>query len=302
MIKRVIFRNQTDDVLEIDMKNPVKSGFLLTSIDGLGPAKSDIIISEMAMADGGVDNFARLTTRNIVLSFTFFPFPTIEDTRYLSYKYFPTKEKVTMYVETDDRFVRTEGRVESNTPDIFSKSEGCQVSILCADPFFYNADGEQETLFYGTKPLFTFPFSNESLSEKLIEFGEIRLKHEDTIIYTGDSPVGFQIYIRAMGNVTGLEIYDTRTRECLAIDDDALKALLQTGIKKKDQIIISSVVGNKYAILLRDGYVFDIINALKYPIPWFQLDKGTNKFAFKAEHGSSKLEFKIRNKILYLGV
>ena len=109
-----------------------------------------------------------------------------------SYKYFPIKKKVTLLIETDNRICETYGYVESNEPDIFSSDETTQISIVCPDPYFYSAgpDGTNTTIFYGVEPLFEFAFSNESLTESLIEFGEIKNETEQTVYYSGDAEIG----------------------------------------------------------------------------------------------------------------
>ena len=303
MIQSVAVTNHAGESLLMELSKPWQTGFLITSIDGLGEVNANINFTDLVTADGSIDNFARLGNRNIVLNLTFMSDKlSIEECRMKSYKYFPVKKNVTFYVKTDSRFVKTEGRVEANDPDIFSDKEGCQISILCPDPYFYDANGDQETLFYGVNPLFEFPFSNESLTEKLIEFGEIRLKHEDVIIYDGEGDTGFEIYIHATGDVTELRIFNTKTREMTGIDDDRFKAICGSGIKKGDTIIVSSIVGRKGAVLFRDGLEFNILNALIRPLVWFILEKGANKFAFTTKKGATKLEFKIRNRILFNGV
>ena len=71
--------------------------------------------------------------------------------------------------------------MESNEPDIFSDKEGCNISIICPDPFFYSLK-TNKTMFSGIEPAFEFAydediddyvFSNESLDEPLIETGII---------------------------------------------------------------------------------------------------------------------------------
>ena len=137
MIKAVTVTNNLGESLRMELTNPSSSGLIIREIEGLGPVKATINFTESANIDGAYENSARLETRNIVLSLQFLPKPTIEDTRQMTYKYFPVKRNVRLHVETDNRSCYVDGRVESNEPDIFSKEEGCQISILCADPHFY---------------------------------------------------------------------------------------------------------------------------------------------------------------------
>ena len=302
MIKAVTVTNNLGESLRMELTNPSSSGLIIREIEGLGPVKATINFTESANIDGAYENSARLETRNIVLSLQFLPKPTIEDTRQMTYKYFPVKRNVRLHVETDNRSCYVDGRVESNEPDIFSKEEGCQISILCADPHFY-ALAEDMLSFYGATPMFEFPFENPDREEPLIEFGKIRLSTSGNVPYTGDSEIGVTIVIYAGGEATGLTIYDLETRQIFKINDEKLKTIMGgTGITKGDQITINSEKSKKSVTLLRSGVETNILNAVDRPIGWFELYKGNNVFTYRAEEGLEYLQFQIKHKNLYEGV
>ena len=304
MIKSVTITNHLDESIKLDLFNPEESGFIIKSIEGLGPVKANINFKELATNDGAIDNSARLSSRNIVMSLQFMESPTIEETRLKSYKYFPIKRNIKFLIETDSRICETIGRVETNVPTIFSNAEGCQISILCPNPYFYSAgeNGTNQTIFYGTEPLFEFPFSNESLTEDLIEFGSIENRTEGTIYYDGDAEIGITIQIHAVGEAEGLVIYNTKTREIMRINDDKLKSLIGSGIQAGDEITITTSRGEKGIYMLRSGVTTNILNSLEKPIKWFQLSKGDNTFAYTASAGLTNLQFRIENKVIYEGV
>lgn len=304
MIKSVTITNHLDESIKLDLFNPDESGFIIKSIEGLGPVKANINFKELATNDGSIDNSARLSSRNIVMSLQFIESPTIEETRLKSYKYFPIKRNIKILIETDNRICETIGRVETNVPTIFSNAEGCQISILCPNPYFYSAgeNGANQTIFYGTDPLFEFPFSNESLTEDLIEFGSIENRTEGTVYYDGDAEIGITIQIHAVGEAAGLAIYNTRTRELMRINDDKLKSLIGSGIQAGDELTITTSRGEKGIYILRSGVKTNILNSLEKPIKWFQLLKGDNTFAYTASAGLTNLQFRIENKVIYEGV
>ena len=304
MIKSVTITNHLDESIKLDLFNPEESGFIIKSIEGLGPVKANVNFKELATNDGAIDNSARLSSRNIVMSLQFMESPTIEETRLKSYKYFPIKRNIKFLIETDSRICETIGRVETNVPTIFSNAEGCQISILCSNPYFYSAgeNGTNQTIFYGTEPLFEFPFSNESLTEDLIEFGSIENRTEGTIYYDGDAEIGITIQIHAVGEAEGLVIYNTKTREIMRINDDKLKSLMGSGIQAGDEITITTSRGEKGIYMLRSGVITNILNSLEKPIKWFQLSKGDNTFAYTASAGLTNLQFRIENKVIYEGV
>lgn len=302
MIRSITVTNHLNEFMRIDLFNPQETGLIIQSIEGLGPPKANVNFTELATSDGAIDNTARLDSRNIVLSFLFASYggKSIEDIRQSTYKYFPIKRNVKIVIETDNRNCETIGRVESNTPTIFSKEEGCQISIMCPDPYLYSEG--TETFFYSMEPMFTFPFSNESLFESLIMFGNIKNQTVGTLAYTGDAETGIIIRIHAIGSAEGLAIYNLDTRESLKINDSKLIALLGSGIMTGDDITINTNKGQKSITLLRGGTTTNILNTLESPIKWFQIFKGDNVFAYTCISGISNLQVVIENKVVFEGV
>lgn len=305
MIKRVRVTNYLNEHIDVILDDPEpEHGLIIKSMSGLGPPKAAVSMTDLATMDGSMFNSARAEKRNITLNFLFTFTPTIEDTRQLTYKYFPIKKPVTLLIETDNRIMETTGIVESNEPDIFSKEESNNISILCEDPFFYSAgeNGTNTTVFYGIEPLFEFVFSNESVTQPLLEFGSIENETEKTVYYNGDSEVGIAIDIYAMGDAGDISIYNTGTREFMKISNDKISSITGSGIIAGDRITISTVRGNKGITLLRNGIYTNILNALDRDSDWLQLAKGTNVFAYTSTQGALDLQFKITNRILYEGV
>lgn len=307
MIYSIVVTNYLGDRIKLELGKPDVSGFLIKSITGLGPAKANVNTTEVSTNDGSLFNSARLSQRNIVLDMVFINTvyeESIEDLRQKSYKYFPLKKSVELTIETDNRYVKTTGYVESNEPNIFSSQEGTQISIICPDPYFYSAgeDGNNVTNFYSIDPMFEFPFSNESLDEPLLVFGEIQIKTEGVITYHGDSEIGVMIYIHAIGPATNINIYNTETREVMRINTEKISSLTGKGIVASDDIVINTAKGEKSITLIREGVSYNILNCLDKNTDWFMLAKGDNIFAFTADSGVTNLQFRVENKVIYEGV
>lgn len=307
MIYSIVVTNYLGDRIKLELGKPDISGFLIKSITGLGPAKANVNTTEVSTNDGSLFNSARLSQRNIVLDLVFINTvygESIEDLRQKSYKYFPLKKSVELTIETDNRYVKTTGYVESNEPNIFSSQEGTQISIICPDPYFYSAgeDGNNVTNFYSIDPMFEFPFSNESLDEPLLVFGEIQIKTEGVITYHGDSEIGVMIYIHAIGPATNINIYNTETREVMKINTEKISSLTGKGIVASDDIVINTAKGEKSITLIREGVSYNILNCLDKNTDWFTLAKGDNIFAFTADSGVTNLQFRVENKVIYEGV
>ena len=374
MINFVEVTNYLGESFVLRLKDPAKSGFFIRSIDGLGPAKANVNMTDIATIDGSRFNSARLQTRNIVLDIGFLPIHPIENLRQFTYKMFPVKKNVRLVIGTDNRVLQTEGYVESNEPDIFSKDEGAQISIICPDPNLYAYYVESRT-YSGIQALFEFPMDEvkaqpngdyldtsvnayinikssplESLQNFLgrsqnvrntkgmytpsrwytrpgyandfvngwenkgltptAEVGDMGDRSlpegseyiEHSITYSGEDEVGVVMRIHATGPASTIAVHDITTGESMRIDSEKLETITGSDIVTGDDIIISTVVGDKYINLVREGHTRNILNALTRDSVWFKLVLGRNIFAYTAKKGFYNLQFTIENKILYEGV
>lgn len=338
MIKSLTVTNHLDESLTVTLADgDPQSGLLLTKITGLGPVKADVNITDIITLDGGHFNSSRLSSRNIVIYFQFQEavdengnVRTIEDVRQLTYKYFPSKQMINILFHTDNLKVNIKGVVESNEPDIFSEAEITQISIVCPDPFFYSAYDNQ-TVFYSIEPLFEFPFENNGIVftetllttdkdkvitdesgneissrkysvERHIEFGNYVYEKYKSIFYSGEDTIGVVFTIHALGDVKNINIYNIDTREKMSINTEKIKTMTGKGFTTSDDIIISTVRGDLYAKLLRNGRYTNIINCINKDADWFKISKGDNVFAYTAEDGIENLLFTINNKVKYGGI
>lgn len=304
MIRSVEVINYLGDSLIMELARPELSGFAVLNIEGIGPMKATINTTRLATADGTNYNSSKAEERNIRFDLKFYdPYnKSIEEIRHKSYKYFPVKQKLTLKFLVDNRYCEIEGYTESNESKIFSKEEGCNISIICPRPYFKSSNETVETVFFGIESAFEFPFSNESLTEPLIVFGYIKNSEEENIIYEGDAPAGLIMTIHAIGPASNITIYNLETREMMKIDTEKIRQITGEPLQTSDDIIINTNTGVKSAMLLRRGIYTNILNALEKNPAWFQLTRGDNLFAYTSETGAENLQFKIENHKLYEGV
>lgn len=304
MIKSVTVTNYVGDKVKIVLTqdNPTH-GFLIKSIDGLGPAKANINTTNFATNDGSYYNSARLEQRNIVMELLFGGIPTIEEARQNTYKYFPIKKNVELLIETDSRLLKTTGYVESNEPRIFEQQEGSQISIVCPDPYFQSAKGSQESSFFGITPMFEFPFSRELQSDDYIEFGVLDSTAIHNVLYLGDAPVGLVITIHVIGNVGGIiTIINATSSESMSLSVDKIEALIDDALVDGDDIIVSTIRGNKTIRLFHNGRYYNVLGSLAIGSDWLQLFRGDNLLSYSATEGFENLRFTFKNDVLYEGV
>lgn len=293
MIQSIQVTNHIGETFLFELGNPWAIGLALTSIDGLGPTDVVVDTSRITSADGTMFNSAHSGQRNIVFKMRFVS-ADVEKDRQQSYKIFPQKKRVDFVFNTTERSLKTWGIVESNEPNIFSKEEGTSVSIICPPAFFEALDEDvQISTMAGIQMLFEFPFSNESLSENLIEFGSIELQKETVIQYEGDTDTSVLIHIHTLGAASGITIHNTGTRETMRLDASLLSG---------DDVYINTERGNKYVKLIRNGIETNLLNSLDINSVWFRLVRGDNVFAFVADTGGENIQMEITHRPLYVGV
>lgn len=287
MFQSVTVTNYRGDSLELPLRWPNDAGLLLYKIDGISPGNVDVNYQDYAVLDGGVFNSSRMGTREITLYFYYGFTPQIESARHRAYRYFPVKEKVRLDFLTDERHLYIQGWVEENDTQIFSKQEEGQVTIVCPDPYFYESENTSYVLG-SAYPEFEFPFSNESLSEKLICFGETGNRFAYDVNYNGDMEVGavIRIYFKTdPSNVDGfITIHDANDSIKLVLNIPGIQSSTGVTFEQYGSIVFSSVRGSKDIYYERFGKkrsligAFDIVN-----FPWMYLTPGSNTFAFEMD-------------------
>ena len=329
MIKSLTAINHLGEQVKITLPESDPShGILVTDISGLGPAKANINQTDLVTADGGVFNSARLDSRNIVISLMFTG--DIETTRNNTYKYFPIKREVELVVETDKKTLGIIGYVESNEPNIFSDQEGCSISVICPDPYFYDVGDYaiKKTIFSGIEPLFYFPFEcntdvkyefdnvQDNLEDYVldstglnvqspksaivgetdyIEFGEIYQNPIGVVHYTGTIEIGCVIRLHFLGNVTDVSVYDITLNRMMSF----------TGpFKNGDDLVIDSRRGTKTVFLYRNGIMTNFLNHMSRDSEWFFLQTGDNAFSYTYTASTSfeNVEFSVEYQNIYEGV
>jgi hypothetical protein len=303
MIKSIRVTNHLGETIDLELRSPEKSGFFIRDVQGLGPTKSNINVSESLNVNGGVFNSARSTTRNIVFDVGFYNDgnESIETIRQNTYRFFPTNKPITLLITTENRTALTTGYTETNEPDIFSNGSGATISVVCPDAFFTEEEPVQ-TVFSGITGGFKFPFSNESVTLKKLSFGTVFIDTQKSVFYTGDEGTGIRIHVTFLGFVNDLTMSNITTGESMTIGATNLAALTGSSFKLHDELYISTLVGNKTIYLLRDGVWYNILGAMDPNSDWFRIDRGDNLFAYSAVTGTDKMQFLIEHNVLYGGV
>ena len=309
MINAVTVISHSGETLRCELADPERTGFAIANITGITPGKSNVNVKDIATLDGGYFQNARLPSRNIVIDYIFLDvymtkvapagggdpvwiehYRPIEQVRQEFYHYYVVKKPVTLVFETDLHKYVIEGYVESNEPEIFSDMEGAQVSIICPNPYFHLADdglnenGNMSESVFNQGGSFFFEWSNPRY-KRTIQFGnpeDIIREKTVTIYYSGDVDTGVIFHVSVIGsfnaNYIDFDYYGSDGSQRITtvrFNDMAFRAA-GYGLRVGDELIISTVPGNKYAKVKRGGTT---INAFAYVdlLPdWLMLQKGDN--------------------------
>lgn len=302
MIYKVLATNPKHETLDMTLTNPWKSGVNVKKVEGISPIGADIYSTPYGVIDGGMFAGARVPSRTITLTLGMMFHPTIEDSRLIVYNFFRIKDPITLFFLTDHRYIGIDGYVESNDVDIFSEREEAVVTVHCVDPWFYTGI-QNGTGFHGVRKLFEFPFNNNSLTEKLIKFGELSIDTRYMVRYEGDIAVGFTMRFSFRSTeFHNIYLYNMDTRERMNIYTDQIEALTGTPLTSDDELVITTKVQNKSAYLVRNGVPQNALSVVGKTSDWFQLSKGNNVFAFASDYGAENIDIDVTYQDAYAGV
>ena len=275
--------NQNGDILDITNDQ----NYDVFKIDGLTPPNATLNFSELANYDGGIYNSSQLEMRNIVLYIKIHN--PAEKNRINLYKYFPVKKQIRLHYENDHRKVYIDGYVETFECDLFAMNETVQISILCSNPYWIDSETIKLT-FSKIEKLFEFPFS---IPEEGIEFSTI-VDYKTQFFNNSGSEIGISIEFKANADrILNPRFYNRTTQKFFGLNFD---------MRKGDVIRISTIKGNKFVKLIRNGIESNIINTRQNASSWLTLIPGTNELSYEADKGEINLDVVMTAYRYYEGV
>lgn len=202
--------------------------FIVRDVAGLGPVQATISSSTSAGQDGVAIQASRLGDRNVVLKVGYHPDyqrnKTVQALRRDLYSYFAPKREVQLVFNNDDYAdVRIIGVVESHEPVIFSKDPEVSISLICEDSYFKAIRSIEINGFNNSK---VYP----------------------SFIGNGEAGFFFELYVnRSISSVT-----------LVCEPNEPLK--YSGSLIEGDLLQISTIKGNKYARLIRDGVTTSVLD------------------------------------------
>ena len=125
---------------------------------------------------------------------------------------------------------------------------------------------------------------------------------EKDIYFKGDISTGILIDVKCQTDISGLKIVNNSTKEIFKLKDIwLLDTGEETSILKGDEIIISTVKGNKKVEVIRGNQKYNALSLIDLSSDWLSLVYGDNIISYQTAN-NGKIELSISNEILYEGI
>lgn len=269
MLTKVDGLNAQGTVLSFPFFDP-SSGFLIKGVDGLDPVKATIVSSKFANMDGGRFHSSSRETRNLIVSIDLKPdlvSATVEDLRNQLYSVFMPKTEVTLkFYRSDGLVVHILGYVESLDAPLFVQNPKATISILCFNPDFYD-------------PI-PVVFSGSTTSTLT----------SSTLDYEGTTESGAIITLSANRSLSAFTLYHQPAGNSLVTMDFSM------ALVSGDVLQISTVPGDKGALLTRASVVSSVLYGVSPFSNWLKLAPGPNEIRFYAEGAAVPFTIEYTNK------
>lgn len=301
MIYTILASNDKGDSVELDLADPWAGGIAVVGASGLGPSEGTVNMVDFATSDGALFNSSRIQSREIELNLQFLGHD-IEAVRHKLLKFFRVKHRIVLDFITDTRQSYVVGYVDKNEIDIFSKTEGANITIKCPNPFFRLRDpakGKNTVRFTTATPTFEFVFQDPQPDSPSLIFGQMTPTGETVIEYKGDADTSTVIDIQFLGPAQGVKLYNTTTQTKINIDTKEIARIFGSAVRAGDRISISSGVGEKYVKAYRDGKVYNALSALDKDSAWVFLTPGDNMITVRADQGIDNISAMLTFENLY---
>lgn len=257
------------------------------SITGLNQPNANIATSVIPTFDGSRFNSSRLENRNIVITLAIKG--NVETNRMLLNSVIFSKRYIKVYYQNNTLDVYIEGYVEAFEYDIFEQGVMAQISIICPDVYWIDK-ATNVTLLTPVINLFEFPFS---IPEEGIALSELLEQATNVVHNLGTVQTGAVITITTDYTILNPTIMNITTGQTMKINEE---------MTANDQIIISTVQGNKYIQMYSGGTTENIINKLDTPMEWITIVPGDNTFSVSADYGTEHMTVSVAIQNLYGGV
>ena len=291
-------QNAQGEILQL---NDQESKWTVLDIQGLSPAPSQIVMSEIYGMDGAKVNSTKITTRNIVIMLRLNG--DADENRIEIYRHLPQGQTIRFFYQTRTFDAYIDGIVETVECGLFSQSEVMQISIICPDPYFRNV---YETIIelQNTAAEFEFPFAINQ--DNPIVFSETVAHRTTEVINKTANETPFELFIEpkeTLDEWTGFTLQNLLT--CEQIGQSGWPVELET-FEPGDVIYVNTDPEHPTFTVTRNGTVYNLLSNMTPGSSFFQLHPGKNAFGYKTTPASAwyddEIKMIMKFRSLYRGV
>ena len=292
-IKRsATFTNTEDNInLVVDGNCP---GIVIEHVDGIYAFTGEVLTSPYSQTNGDRYKNSRAVKRNIVIDGKIYD--DFWNNRQLMYRVFRLGSTGEFcYTEQDQSNRYADYYVESVDIDQDPYRGQFQISLICPDPFFYDAEAQHIDLAAWVSD---FIFQHD-----FIAAGETLGHRESSMIQeimnmNGVDGIGVKIIMTASGDVTNPYVYLYETGERITIGTTANPYTLTSS----KRVEIDTTTGKKNIVQISNNVETRINEYLDPESTFFQLGAGVNTIGYNAASGANYLNVHVEYKMRYLGV
>lgn len=268
---RIIYTNSKG--VSMDFCNT--PNLIVYNIEGLQPTELTASTIRKAYTNGVVVNNTHRAERQVILNLALTAGRDNDKLRRNIYDLLGDKEAGKLRYIDDELDVTTEAYAEAPTVDIWTLQPTIQVSFLCPDAFF-KATSETVLEMYESTPALQFPLTIKEDEGGVIMGMEAPAVSEFEIFNHGQASAGVKIVVRFTQDANGFILENESTGNVLKIANSFKINGVTGGFKSGDILTITTEVGEKGAILYREGINYDIFSAINYGDSWLRIERGRN--------------------------
>lgn len=268
--------------------------FILASVDGIYLSENNVTISDNTMTDGGTYQGSVKKKRNIVLTLMDRPDNVYNQrNRDALYILFPEASLGTLTYEENGNLRKIDYYVEKVYKPA-KKSHVITVSLLSADPFFYDTEAQTVQM---ANWVADFEFIHEFKAEGE-EFGHRSAERLVNIVNdTATDNIGMTIILESASNVTNPRITRVESDTHIQLGSDDYPFNMVNG----DVVIITTDTNNKHVYLQRGTERTEVNEYMTEESKFIQLMRGNNNIGYTADSGEEYLSVSIQYRMKYSG-
>lgn len=287
--RRIICTNEDGASIELNERGFLP--FLLMSVEGVYQVSNNLAYSERASISGADYLGSVKPPRNIILTFKDNADDHYTNRDYLDEIFKDNVPGTLEFIEGEhDR--RIDYYVESMDSNGMYGSRVYTVSLMCMDPFFYNAaDVNVDLSEYNGN--FEFPHEFVSTGEEIGSKSMLVSKEFDNL--NAFDGVGMTIVLKATDEITNPKIIHLETGTFIQLGYEGKDFVMSAG----DIVTITTQVGNKHIYLEHEGVKTEINQYMSEDSEFILLKRGKNTIKYEIEEDDALLDVTISYRMMY---